>query len=135
MDVSDIENEITKPRQQTIEKWGEVVDGGSYNGFTIIPEVLLRNQGELKITTIEMLVLINLISYWWFVDKRPFPGDKKIADRMGLNARSVQRAMKGLEKKGLITRHPTKIPLSNGQYISRREVDLSGLKKKLKKLH
>jgi len=134
MDTEIVEAVIADPRQQTGEKWGDIVHGGSYNGFTIIPEQLLRNQGELEITNTEMVVLINLVSYWWFADRKPFPSDQKIADRIGSNARSVQRAMRGLEKKGLITREPTKYRLSTGEYLSRRLVDFSGLKRELKKL-
>lgn len=135
MQVSiDHDNELNELKQQTQEKWGDVVREGSHRGFTIVPELLLRHQGDLEITAIEMNVLINLIAHWWYAERQPFPSDQKIADRMGVKPRTVQRAMASLEKKGLIDRNATKFRLTSGDYQSRRLVDLRGLKKKLGEL-
>jgi len=135
MEISiDYDNELSDLKHQTQEKWGDVVGKGARKGFTIVPELLLKHQGDLKITAIEMNVLINLIAHWWYAERQPFPSDQKIADRMGVNARTVQRAMASLEEKRLIDRNATKYRLTSGDYQSRRLVDLRGLKKKLGEL-
>lgn len=128
------EVEFESPTNVTQEKWGALIDGGGNRGFTIVPDVLMRNQGKLGITTAEMVVLMNLIAHWWFSEKRPFPGNNVLGERTGLSRRSVQRAMSGLKSKGLIEIAVTRKSLSTGGYLSRREVDFKPLKRRLFKL-
>ena len=61
-------------------------------------------QRELGLDQTDMLVLLNLTSYWWFKDRPPFPRTNVIAKRMGVSSRTVQRALKKLEAKGYIRR-------------------------------
>jgi predicted transcriptional regulator len=82
------------------EKWGEA----ALAGYQPVPDVLLIKQRELGLDQTDMLVLLNLTSYWWFRDRPPFPRTNVIAKRMGVSPRTVQRALKKLEAKGYIRR-------------------------------
>jgi predicted transcriptional regulator len=86
-------------------KWGASV---ATAGFTAIPNHLLSiNQfleQEKRLTPTELLTLLQILSTWWYVDRLPFPSKSTIAKRLGLSSRQVQRALNGLEEKGLIRR-------------------------------
>jgi hypothetical protein len=81
-------------------KWGDAVRAG----FQQVPDALLMKQAELGLDQTDMVVLLNLTSYWWFRDLPPFPRTNVIAKRMGVTPRTVQRSMSKLQKKGLIRR-------------------------------
>lgn len=83
----------------TIEKWGQdVID----KGFQIVPDLLLKKQASLEISTPEMVVLLNVLMHWWTRSTIPFPSAQAIAERIGINRRSVDRSVDGLVKKGLL---------------------------------
>ena len=90
---------------QIVQKWGRAIGRGGKTGFVAIPETLLRGQTRLGISATEMMVLINVLMHWWYHDRPPFPGNRRIAQRMGVSARTVQRAFETLEKKGLVRRN------------------------------
>ena len=91
---------------QIQKKWGSAVEGGGLTGFLALPEVLIRSQKRLQLTSTEMMVLINILMHWWYADVKPFPGNYAIANRMGVSRRTVQRAVKSMVKKGLISTAP-----------------------------
>ena len=134
MPEQEVENEQLTPEQMTQKKWGDLILGGGKTGFTIVPDALLRHQGSMKISPSEMVVLLNLVAFWWFSDKPPFPGNETLARRIGFNKRTVQRAVLGLKKKGLIEVTTTKKQQSDGGYLSRREIDFSPLRRRLETL-
>lgn len=108
------------------EKWGEAARGG----FQIVPDIVLKKQSELGLSATEMLVLLNITSHWWYAEQRPFPRAGTIATRMGVDQRTVQRALKRLEDLGLVRREVEK-----GKDGRERTVcDLTGLVAKLEKL-
>lgn len=82
------------------DKWG----AASLAGFQPVPDVLLMKQQELDLEPLDVLVLLNLTSYWWYRDQPPFPRTNIIASRTGVSSRSVQRVMKKLQAKGYIKR-------------------------------
>lgn len=71
-------------------------------GFQALPDILLKAQGRLRISQTEMVTLINILSFWWYEDKLPFPTANTIAKRMGASARTVERAIAALSSKGII---------------------------------
>lgn len=113
---------------QIRKKWGNAVGKGRLTGYLAIPEVLLRGQHRLGLTSTEMLVLINILLHWWRADSMPFPSNRKIAKRMGVDIRTVQRACQQLEEKKLIDRR-VKInhDSETNAYSSVRRIDLSKL--------
>lgn len=87
-------------KSNVYSKWGDVALGG----FQAVPDLLLRRQHELHLTSTDLVVLLNVLMHWWYADCPPFPRPTAIANRMGLNVRSVQRSVKDLETLGLIRR-------------------------------
>lgn len=84
-------------------KWGETIQGiGS--GWTAVPNLLLKRQGALGLNATELNVLINLIRFWWEPTRAPFPSPEKMANEMGVSARTVFRTLALLEEKGFIAR-------------------------------
>ncbi|MDQ0042814.1 helix-turn-helix domain-containing protein [Variovorax boronicumulans] len=69
-----------------------------------MPVELLRRQKELDLADNELVVLLNLLSHWWYSDDKPYPRTSTIATRMGTSPRTVQRCLERLEEKKLIAR-------------------------------
>ena len=75
-------------------------------GFTQIPSVLLRAQSRLHLGPIELNVLLQMIDHWWDSEDMPFPAKKRLAERMGVSEKTIQRAVARLVTEGLIRRTP-----------------------------
>lgn len=86
--------------ERAVEKWEAAADAG----FQTLPDILLRKQVELGLSPTDMLVLINVTMHWWYKDQLPFPRSTTIADRMGVDARTVQRSIRKMQDLGLIER-------------------------------
>lgn len=82
------------------KKWGEVALGG----FQQLPDLLLKSQAKLKLTSNDMLVLMHVTMHWWYADQLPFPATSVIAKRMGMTSRTVQRSLNNLVERGLIAK-------------------------------
>jgi hypothetical protein len=108
-----------------VAKWGQAANAG----FQLLPDVLLKNQSVLGLTAIELVVLINLTMHWWYPTQKPFPRSTTIAERMGVDVRSIQRALSRLSQLGLIERKKVKTEAGESTVI-----DLDGLVKQLRKL-
>jgi predicted transcriptional regulator len=81
-----------------MEKWGEALDGG----FQVLPDILLRCQRELKLSTTDVVVLLHLTMAWWNRHRLPFPRTTTIARRMDVTDRTVQRSIERLKKMRLL---------------------------------
>ena len=110
------------------ERWSEEV---LEPGFTVIPSVILRAQARLGINAIELAVLLHLIDHWWEDDTKPLPSKKRLAARLGVSDKTVQRAAKRLDEGGLIRRE--KRSRGSGSATSNC-YDLSPLVEKLKSI-
>ena len=105
------------------QRWcGAVTEG--LTGYTAVPDILIRAQRHLKLSANEMVVLLNLLLHWWQEGEWPYPRISTIAARMGVNRRSVERAIASLESKDLILRLEAEYR-SDG--LSIRRFNLSGL--------
>jgi hypothetical protein len=91
-----------KSQRKSEDKWTAAV---MKFGYTPLPNLLLRAQGKLKITPLQMNVLIQLAEHWWEADKDPYPAKERIALRIGKSPRQVQRYLTQLEKQGFIKRN------------------------------
>lgn len=108
------------------EKWGNA----AIAGWQAVPDVLLKNQNRLGLSATELLVLLNVLSFWWYVEELPFPRGTTIAKRMGVTPRTVQRAFQSLIDRGLLAKKR-----DIGRDDKEREVlDPSGLVEALEKL-
>jgi predicted transcriptional regulator len=90
-----------KARRRAEDKWSSPV---MKFGYTPLPNLLLRAQGKLKITPVQLNVLVQLAEHWWEADKDPYPAKDRIAQRMGKSPRQVQRYITQLEQKGFVRR-------------------------------
>lgn len=120
---------IVKEKNSVVDKWG---NRSSSLGWVAIPTLLLFSQKELGITSSELNVLLNLVVHWWEKSKYPFPSQGAIAHRSGLSLKTIQRALNGLEAKGLIIKEHTS--RSNFVTKGRNIYDLSPLIEKLDKV-
>ncbi len=90
----------SKEDMPSYAKWREA----GRAGFQIVPDLLLKNQDALGLSATDVVVLLNVLMHWWFPDQKPFPRSTTIARRMGVTARTVQRALGTLQKRGILTR-------------------------------
>lgn len=110
------------------KKWGkQVMD----LGFCIVPSLLLRAQQRLGLNPTQLAVLMQLCDFWWEDARKPHPGKKLLAERLGLSERQVQRYIAELEQAGLVKR--IERYASHGGKMTN-TYDLSGLVARLKKL-
>lgn len=86
--------------ERAVEKWEDAAEAG----FQTLPDILLKKQVELGLSATDMLVLINITMHWWYRAKLPFPRSSTIAQRMGIDARTVQRSLRKLVALDLIQR-------------------------------
>lgn len=81
------------------ERWGSSLEGG----FLVIPVELLKNQTELGLESTELVVLLNLLTFWHFNQELPILSISALEERLGLNVRSIQRLLKSLETKEFLS--------------------------------
>ncbi len=91
-------------------------------------EKLIHYQSALELSSIELVVLLNLITHWWRADELPYVRPTTIANRMGVDRRTVERSLRSLEARDLIRRLPGE--RRKGKLTIRR-FDLSGLVNRL----
>jgi len=75
-------------------------------GFAPVPHLLLLHQRDLKITSSELNVFLNIFMHWHDAARLPYVHTATIARRMATSQRSVQRLINSLKKKGMVERVP-----------------------------
>jgi hypothetical protein len=98
---------MNQPDSTIQRKWGVDVLG---HGFQVLPDLLFKYQAKLgidegrscSVTPTEMVVLLNILSFWWRADRPVFPSASLLAERVGIERRSIDRAVQGLVKKQLL---------------------------------
>lgn len=91
--------------------------------FTPVSEVFLHNLQRLRphpgargLNPTETLVIIQIMSHKW--DSRaPWPALTKIAERIGLDVRTVRAAVKRLEELGYLRREPSILGGTNRYHL------------------
>ena len=73
-------------------------DAATAKGFTQVPNFLLKSQ---KLSSGDKMAFAMLLSYAWQNDYC-FPGQKRLAQDLGLSDRSVRTHLKSLEAQGLL---------------------------------
>jgi predicted transcriptional regulator len=115
-------------KKQSEQKFGERVIGC---GFTIVPSVLLQCQERLGINGQQLAILMHLLDHWWEPNSKPWPSKEKIASRMQISTKQVQRHMRALEGAGFLKRGAR---FNNRGGQTSNLYDLSGLVERLKVL-
>ena len=117
------EEKATEQPRVIQEKWGQALRAG----FQVVPNVLIRAQSALGLDAIDVVILLNLTAHWWEKKDRPYISPARIATRMHVTTRTVERHLLKLEQKEFIRRCTPK--RTNGIYI--RHYDLQPLVQKL----
>ena len=82
-------------------RWGKnLIDAG----WTALPNVIFRNQKELGLKPLDVLILLHLASHWWMATEPPRPSKSTVAAAIDVNPRTVQRSIKKMEELGYIKR-------------------------------
>jgi predicted transcriptional regulator len=91
-------------RRARKRRWPEPVWAPPVRPFQPVPHILFMKQRDLGLDAVDLVVLLNISSYWWFRDRPPFLRTNLIAERLGVTGRTVQRVIEKLIGKGYITR-------------------------------
>lgn len=79
-------------------------------GFTSVPNLVLNHYASLGITGAEMLFIIHVWQFWWSERENPHPSSRVLAERMGVDQRTIRNYTASLETKGVLTTHERIIP-------------------------
>jgi hypothetical protein len=83
------------------EKWTKTLMD---TGFTLIPNVLIEYQDDLKLDPVDMNIVLYLAMRWWYRERLPRPSKKTLAKHLGINASTVRRHVAAMQERGLIHR-------------------------------
>ncbi|MBF8776270.1 helix-turn-helix domain-containing protein [Pseudomonas fulva] len=83
------------------ERWGKDLTAA---GWTAIPNAVFEHSQDLGLKTAHIVVILHLAGYWWRKGNDPFPSKATLAQKMGVQPRTVQRAIAELETMGYIER-------------------------------
>ena len=111
--------ELTKKALE--EKWTAPVIAA---GYTVLPTIILKRQKKLGLDSLDVNILMHLLSYWWKGSDLPFPSKRSLSEAIDVDQSTIRRRMKKLEAAGYVFRITRKG--SNGINKSNR-YDLSGL--------
>ena len=103
-------------------KWGEAVL--KVEGWTAIPNLLLERQQALGIDAVKLNILLVLLKHWWEKTQMPWPSKTTIGEIVGRDKSTVQKHLREMETKGLITRK-SRYQSAGGQTSN--EYNLTGL--------
>lgn len=67
-------------------------------GYTVVPDILLTHMGKMGLTPAELVMILQLLRYWWSPDQMPFPSKRKLAEAIGCSEKNVQKVIARLEK-------------------------------------
>jgi hypothetical protein len=86
-------------------------------GFTAIPNHVLNHYAALGITGAEMLFIIHVWQFWWSEREHPHPSPRTLAERMGVDERTIRNYAASLQAKGYLAirrqREPGAATLAN----------------------
>ncbi|MCF6275838.1 MAG: helix-turn-helix domain-containing protein [Robiginitomaculum sp.] len=119
----------TKAGKASERKWGKPVMD---LGFSIIPSLLFKGQRRLGLSPTQLAVLVQLLDFYWDAGRYPHPTKEKLAGRLNISPRQLQRIMVQLEEGGFL-RRIERHHAGNGGKLGN-IYNLSGLEKKLKGL-
>jgi hypothetical protein len=70
-------------------------------GYTSLPNLLFRHYTALAMTEAELVLVLQLWTYWWD-ERAPFPSVGTLAAHMGKSPRQIQQLVERLRGKGLL---------------------------------
>lgn len=84
-------------------------------GWTALPNIIFERQQALGLDAIDVNIILHIASYWWTAEGKPFPSKKTIATAMGIDPRTVQRRIAGMEAGKLIRREQRRTSATGSQ--------------------
>ncbi len=94
---------MLKARGAALEEQRNIIlknaDAATAKGFTMVPNFILKST---KLSAGDKMTFAMLLSYAWQRDYC-YPGQKRLAEDLGLTDRSVRTHLKSLEAIGLLT--------------------------------
>jgi len=88
-------------KTKIVQIWGEILD----EGFTSVPNILLRYRSKIGLKPKHIMLIIDIMSYKWDAGY-PFPSYATLSQRSGVEERSVKRITQDLEELGLLVKTP-----------------------------
>jgi len=83
------------------KKWGaELLKAG----WTMLPNTIFMRQSALGLDSLDINILLILLSHWWKVDNLPFPTKKTIANAIHCDPSTVRKRIQKMEAAGFIKR-------------------------------
>lgn len=90
------------PKKRSNEvKWGKP---NIEAGWTCIPNILIRRQKTLGLDSLDLNILLHLLTYWWEDENHPHPSKETLAKAIGVSASTIQRHIRQMEAGGLLKR-------------------------------
>jgi len=99
-----LDNNMSGTKQdktKIVQIWGEILD----EGFTSVPNILLRYRSKIGLKPKHIMLIIDIMSYKWDAGY-PFPSYSTLSQRSGIEERSVKRITQDLEELGLLVKTP-----------------------------
>jgi hypothetical protein len=59
---------------------------------------LFQAQSSLAIDPVDLVILLNISLHWWGASSLPYPAPSRIAARMGVSRRTIERRLISLER-------------------------------------
>jgi len=109
-------------------KWGREVIA---LGYTAVPDILLMRMAALGLKPAELVLVLQLLRYWWSADQLPFPSKRTLAGAIGCSEKNVQKVIARLVATGLVLRIERRCAADRNQS---NVYDLRPLVERLKKL-
>lgn len=91
----------SRPTDEITKKWGKAA---KETGWTAVPNILLYKQKKIGIDSIDLNIILQLMSYWWQDGNHPFPAKSTIAEAIGIDVSTVRKRIKKMEDTQLIRR-------------------------------
>lgn len=88
-------------KTKIVQIWGEILD----EGFTSVPNILLRYRSRIGLKPKHIMLIIDIMSFKWDAEY-PFPSYATLSYRAGIEERSVKRITQDLEELGLLVKTP-----------------------------
>ena len=88
-------------KTKIVQIWGEILD----EGFTSVPNILLRYRSQIGLKPKHIMLIIDIMSFKWDKDS-PFPSYSTLSLRAGVEERSIKRITQDLEELGLLVKTP-----------------------------
>ncbi len=93
--------EKKQDKTKIVQIWGEILD----EGFTSVPNILLRYRSRIGLKPKHIMLIIDIMSYKWD-SEYPLPSYSTLARRSGIEERSVKRITQDLEELNLLIKTP-----------------------------